>query len=262
VRDHKNALLLQPLAPDLKQGTLATVQHALLRGIEVVFQLEAGEILAEPMPTRDARSGFLLYEATEGGAGVLTRLVAEPASLANVALKALQIMHFDIKDQAGLPADGQALRDAPGTACVAACYKCLMSYYNQPDHELIDRRDRNARELLIRLARSTTTGLASQAGVPGATAGLAPTDPGLARWLELALGRGLPPPDAEPLVAADRLLPLVWRDHYVAAAFGDPGPAAAQKLEALGFELVSFDGPETQWAEPFRRLAAALGRQP
>ena len=261
VRDHKNALLLQPLAPDLKQGTQATVQHALLRGIEVVFQLEAGEILAEPMPTRDARSGFLLYEATEGGAGVLTRLVAEPASLANVALKALQIMHFDIKDQAGLPADGQALRDAPGTACVAACYKCLMSYYNQPDHELIDRRDHNARELLIRLARSTTTGLASQAAVPGATAGPAPSDPALARWLELALGRGLPPPDAEPLVAADRLLPLVWRDHYVAAAFGDPGPAAAQKLEALGFELVSFDGPETQWAEPFRRLAAALGRQ-
>jgi hypothetical protein len=64
------------------------------------------------------------------------------------------------------------------------------------------------------------------------------------------------------LVAADLRLPLVWRDHYVAAAFGDPGPAAAQKLEALGFELVSFDGPETQWAEPFRRLAAALGRQP
>ncbi|MGO9288160.1 MAG: DEAD/DEAH box helicase [Polyangia bacterium] len=262
VQDRKNALLLQPLAPDLKQGTQATVQHALLRGIEVVFQLEAGEILAEPMPTRDARSGFLLYEATEGGAGVLTRLVAEPASLASVALKALQIMHFDIKDQAGLPADGQALRDAPGTACVAACYKCLMSYYNQPDHELIDRRDHNARELLIRLARSTTTGLASQAAVLGATAGPAPSDPALARWLELALGRGLPPPDAEPLVAADRLLPLVWRDHYVAAAFGDPGPAAAQKLEAMGFELVSFDGPETQWAEPFRRLTAALGRQP
>jgi hypothetical protein len=262
VRDHKNALLLQPLAPDLKQGTQATVQHALLRGIEVVFQLEAGEILAEPMPTRDARSGFLLYEATEGGAGVLTRLVAEPASLASVALKALQIMHFDIKDRAGLPADGQALRDAPGTACVAACYKCLMSYYNQPDHELIDRRDHNARELLIRLARSTTTGLASQAAVPVTTAGPAPSDPALARWLELAFGRGLPPPDAEPLVAADLRLPLVWRDHYVAAAFGDPGPAAAQKLEALGFELVSFDGPETQWAEPFRRLAAALGRQP
>jgi hypothetical protein len=39
-----------------------------------------GEILAEPMPTRDARTGFLLYEATEGGAGVLTRLVADPSA--------------------------------------------------------------------------------------------------------------------------------------------------------------------------------------
>ena len=70
VQDRKNALLLQPFDTELSQATLTTVQHALLRGIEAVFQLEQGEILAEPMPQRDARTGFLLYEATEGGAGV------------------------------------------------------------------------------------------------------------------------------------------------------------------------------------------------
>ena len=86
--DRKNALLLQPRDRELSQKTLATVQHALLRGIETVFQLEEGEILAEPMPTRDARNGFLLYEATEGGAGVLTRLVAEAGALAEVARSA------------------------------------------------------------------------------------------------------------------------------------------------------------------------------
>src|SRR5262249_19316928 len=74
VQDRKNALLFQPLAEALSDVTLATVQHALLRGIEGVFQLEEGEILAESMPTRDVRKGFLFYEATEGGAGVLTRL--------------------------------------------------------------------------------------------------------------------------------------------------------------------------------------------
>jgi hypothetical protein len=63
VRDHKNALLLQPADLQLSQQALATIQHALLRGIEAVFQLEQGEILAEPMPSREARSGFLLYEA-------------------------------------------------------------------------------------------------------------------------------------------------------------------------------------------------------
>ena len=25
--------------------------------------------------------------------------------------------------------------------CVKGCYRCLLSYYNQPDHELIDRTD-------------------------------------------------------------------------------------------------------------------------
>ena len=71
------------------------MQHAILRGIEAVFQLEEGEMLAEPMPTRDVRNGFLLYEATEGGAGVLTRLVSQETSLATVARTALHIMHLD-----------------------------------------------------------------------------------------------------------------------------------------------------------------------
>ena len=76
VQDRKNALLFQPVGDVPSEVALATVQHAMLRGIEAVFQLEEGEILAEPMPTRDVRKGFLLYEATEGGAGLLTRLVS------------------------------------------------------------------------------------------------------------------------------------------------------------------------------------------
>ena len=152
VQDRKNALLLQPIVPDLSQATLATVQHALLRGIEAVFQLEEGEMLAEPMPTRDARNGFLLYEATEGGAGVLTRLVAEPETLAEVARRRSHHALRRAKDDGPSPSP-EALEDVADTACVAACYRCLMSYYNQPDHELLDRRDRAAREILLRLAR-------------------------------------------------------------------------------------------------------------
>ena len=41
-----------------------------MRGIEVVYQLEEGEILGEPLPARDNRRAILAYEATEGGAGV------------------------------------------------------------------------------------------------------------------------------------------------------------------------------------------------
>ncbi len=139
------------------------MQHAFLRGIESVFQLEEGEVLAEPMPSRDQRNGFLLYEATEGGAGVLTRLVTEASAVASVARRALAIMHLAV-DEAMLPADVAGLVDEPNTACVAGCYRCLLSYYNQPDHELIDRRDEPAREVLLRLARATTHGVAPSTG--------------------------------------------------------------------------------------------------
>ena len=40
-----------------------------------MFQLEEGETLTEPVPNRDDRKAVLAFEATEGGAGVLTRLV-------------------------------------------------------------------------------------------------------------------------------------------------------------------------------------------
>ena len=132
------------------------MQHAILRGIEAVFQLEEGEMLAESMPTRDVRNGFLLYEATEGGAGVLTRLVSQETSLATVARRALQIMHLAVGDDGPLPDSPSGLPDQPDAACVAACYRCLMSYYNQPDHESLDRRDEDARAMLLRLARART----------------------------------------------------------------------------------------------------------
>jgi Lhr-like helicase len=282
VRDHKNALLFQLADPQLSQTALATVQHALLRGIEAVFQLEQGEVLAEPMPNREERSGFLLYEAAEGGAGVLTRLVGEPARLAEVASKALAILHFDVDGTAGLPSEPGSLADAPQTACVAACYRCLMSYYNQPDHEILDRRDSQARSLLLRLARATTSGLdapskerpAERDNITAADSA-DDVDPLLSRWLELARVRDLPAADAEPLilnggaiggdtVARDRRL-LVWRSHYVAATLDGRPAAALQQLADRGFEVVTFPAlaesePADRWGEPFKHLASALGR--
>jgi Lhr-like helicase len=263
VEDRKNALLIQPADKNLSQGAIATLQHALLRGIEAVFQLETGEILAEPMPTRDPRNGFLLYEATEGGAGVLTRFVAERDTMARVALKALQIMHFAIDDASALPATEGQLSDTQGTECVAACYRCLMSYFNQPDHEMIDRRNEEARTLLLRLARSTITVEPSRITTPS-TRPDAPVaisgSPELSRFVELADARGLPRPDAEPLELNEHSLPLAWRTHYVVAALGALAQDAHATLQDRGFEVFTFAGSEDAWADTFSRLAAALGR--
>ncbi|WP_080484150.1 DEAD/DEAH box helicase [Burkholderia cenocepacia] len=260
VQDRKNALLLQPQGSELSQVTLTTVQHALLRGIEAVFQLQEGEILAEPMPQRDSRTGFLFYEATEGGAGVLTRLVGEPERLAEVAREALVIMHFDLSNE--FPERTSSFVDAPGTACVAACYRCLMSYFNQPDHDQLDRRDERAREILLRLARGTLTGLAASVQRRSTELPLTGTiaDGDLATaWLAYAYGRELPIPDSEPLLINEQPVALVWRNHYVAALFADDGALSA-KLEDKGFEVVMLGESELGWGEPTTKLAKLLGR--
>ncbi len=255
VQDHKNALLFTPLDESLTETSIVTLQHAFLRGIEAVFQLEEGEILAEPMPTRDVRNGFLCYEATEGGAGVLARLVAEPASLAAVARMALQVMHFDLAADAPLPSDPHLLVDQPNTACVAACYRCLMSYYNQPDHELIDRRDEGVRAMLLRLAAARVQLSVALPPTAFATA----TSGAAGDWATEAAARGVPPVDAEPLAIEGIEVLRIWRRHYVVALLGAASPEVLARLDDLGFEVIRFEARPT-WPGAFERLGRVLGR--
>ena len=232
VQDRKNALLFRPADNSLSEVTLTTVQHAVLRGIEAVFQLEEGEMLAEPMPTRDVRNGFLLYEATEGGAGVLTRLVSQGESLAAVARMALQIMHLAVGDDS-LPESPADLSDQPDTARRCLLSR-LMSYYNQPDHESLDRRDENARVMLLRWR--------GRARCRGRPAGIS-----RARWCfhgHRATRRGIPAPDPKPLISGERSVRRIWRKHYVAAIVDEADRPAVQSLEDLGFEVVQFEDPE------------------
>ena len=256
VRDQKNALLLQFVSVQTSVTVGATVQHALLRGIESVFQLEEGEMLAEPMPSRDTRSGALFYEATEGGAGVLTRLVSEPDSLAAVARAALEIMHVALPDDGSLPATHEGLADEPGTACVAGCYKCLLSYYNQTDHEHIDRRDPDARTILLRLARATTATEQRAASLATPTADATTPD---ARWRSAAVAAGIPAPDDKPLAVGEHSLAFVWRTYRVVAALG-ASTELAGALDDRGFELIAFDPAGEGWDGAFETLRAALGR--
>ncbi|HET6447304.1 MAG TPA: DEAD/DEAH box helicase [candidate division Zixibacteria bacterium] len=133
VADNKNALLLEPPEP-LPLSVMASLQSAIQKAIQAVYQLEDNELAVEPLPARDKRNLILVYEASEGGAGVLKQLLEDPGALPAVAEEALRICHFD-------PADGTDLRRAPGAheECEAACYDCLLSYYNQMDHLDLDR---------------------------------------------------------------------------------------------------------------------------
>ena len=85
VEDHKNALLIRFSSRwlhglgDKAETVIATIQHALARGVEAVYQLEEGEILVEPTPSRSDRRALLFYEAAEGGAGALSRQWSAPS---------------------------------------------------------------------------------------------------------------------------------------------------------------------------------------
>ncbi|MFN8515185.1 MAG: DUF1998 domain-containing protein [Chloroflexia bacterium] len=79
----------------LDEKELTSLQYALKRGIEVAFQVEDREIAVELLPSRQAPQLILIYEAAEGGAGVLSRLVHDPYAIQRVASNALEVCHFD-----------------------------------------------------------------------------------------------------------------------------------------------------------------------
>src|SRR5262249_41585394 len=124
---------------------MASLAAALKSAIQVEFQLEDSELAAEPLPDDTNRRVILLYEAAEGGAGVLRRIAGEPGAFRTVARRALELCHFN-------PDTGEDLGHAPGARerCESACYVCLLSYGNQRDHQLLDRM--RIRDLLQELA--------------------------------------------------------------------------------------------------------------
>ncbi len=150
VEDTRNVLVLQPKV-DLSKAAMISLQYALKRGIEQEFQLEEAELAAEPLPDRDDRTAILFYEAAEGGAGVLTRLASVPEAMRRIAHRALEVCHF--ASQSGEWTGFSDLADQDHQ-CEAGCYRCLLSYYNQPDHPQIDRRNETMLDLLCRLTRA------------------------------------------------------------------------------------------------------------
>jgi superfamily II DNA/RNA helicase len=144
VRDSHNILLIYfpaELGPQ-EADFQATLQYCLQRGIEQVFQVEESEIASERIGSRE-RKAILLYEASEGGVGVLRRLIAERDIIAQIASAALERCHFDL----------QTFEDKK-PECSHACYECLLSYSNQRDYPLLNRH--LVKDFLIRLAKSST----------------------------------------------------------------------------------------------------------
>ncbi len=130
---------------------LLSLQYALLRGIEAVFQLEEGEIRVELVGEGD-HMALLFYEVSEGGIGALRRIATEPQRLAQIARVALSICHFD--------SEGQDLKPT----CTTACYECLLSFANQADAPYLDRHA--IRDILLSLCKAQVLPRTSQRPYP------------------------------------------------------------------------------------------------
>ena len=146
VEDRRNVLLVTPAFPAATED-MASLAAALKNAIQVEYQLEDSELASEALPSEGTRKVILFYESSEGGAGVLRRLAREPGALPAVARQALELLHFD-------PDTGIDRGMAPHAKerCEAACYDCLLSYGNQRDHRLLDRK--RIAPLLLRLAKA------------------------------------------------------------------------------------------------------------
>lgn len=117
-----DALYIEPVkALALPTEGVITLQYALKRAIENIFQLEPNELGVTTLGMPDAPN-ILLYEASEGTLGVLAQFVESQAVFRSVIEEAIRICRYDDPEYKG-----------------PASYDDLLSYYNQREHKIIDR---------------------------------------------------------------------------------------------------------------------------
>ncbi len=94
VEDRRNSLIFEPKTTQSVE-VITSLAYALMNAILVTYQLEDDEVACELLPNGKEPRYILLYEAAEGGAGVLRRLLKDPLAFPLVAREALRICHFN-----------------------------------------------------------------------------------------------------------------------------------------------------------------------
>lgn len=251
VKDTRNILLFEPAElPSGADSYMPTLQAALHVGITRAFQVEASEIGIEPLPDRNERRSLLIYEASEGGSGVLHGLSENPQRLQQVAYEALCAMHYA---PSALP---QALTDTEANKneeqrCNKACYRCLLSYTNQPDHSNIDRHQQEVCALLQSFFSVT---FRDQALPPRRSAEEESTPS--ARWKAELIARELPEPEYEVSKLGFTFFALFKRRRV--AVFMGAEPPNAHELDDFGIAHLTFPADEGAWPPLFDELSTLL----
>jgi ATP-dependent helicase YprA (DUF1998 family) len=271
VEDRKNILMIFPSSP-LPSATFFTLMYALKRGIEAEFELEESELAAEALPKRSEPRAMLFYEAVEGGAGVLSQLAAHPDRWRSVADAALRLCHYLPAQDGTWAVDSlQEERDAKGNRiCEAACYRCLLSYYNQMEHAVIDRQDVENDRLFVRILVELTraTGVAldhfdDEPPVDLVSIDHTATSDQAQAWIAAvkAAGIRMPPQRDIKLPGEGLVCQFCYPEEQIAVFLGE-SPQAVQlgDLGRRGFSAVVFGPDPANWAAPMADLAKLVAQ--
>jgi len=100
-----------------------TLKESLIRGLQLTLNLTEDEVDGFVVVRQDTRERhIILYEMAEGGTGAV-RSLFNPYRLKEIFFRIRELLHeFDKKE-----------------GCSSACYECLLSFYNQREHGLLDR---------------------------------------------------------------------------------------------------------------------------
>jgi very-short-patch-repair endonuclease len=269
VEDRKNCLIVHPQIP-LNEQAMVTFQYALARGIEATFQLESSELAVEALPGAGHHNAILFYESAEGGAGVLTRMVSDLSAMKAVARRALEICHYQSKSDTWTGPDDLKNGDPD---CEAGCYKCLLSYANQPAHKVIDRQDEKVLDLLCRLTRCEgERGRANKSADEGLDELKNMSTSSLEQvWLDHLSENDYRIPDkAQPLLeeygtqpdfAYSRVPALIYIDgpHHETAFQRLLDKGISQRLEDAGYTVIRFPKEPARWPEIFAEYPYVFG---
>jgi superfamily II DNA/RNA helicase len=119
-----------------------TLVNVFIQSICTVMNLDDNEINGFYQPIVGQNGKILIFETSEGGTGTLSSIVKDADLLKRIAVKALDILHFD---EQGNDKDG---------ACATSCYNCICNFFNQRDHKLFDRQV--VKEFLLNLASTSS----------------------------------------------------------------------------------------------------------
>ncbi|HPK16943.1 MAG TPA: DEAD/DEAH box helicase, partial [Clostridia bacterium] len=120
--DTADALYIEPLKVlELDYPGRVTLMYALKTAVERVFQVESSELGITPIGNPDSPN-LLMFESSEGSLGVMASMVREKDGWQRVINEAWKVCRYDETEYLD-----------------KASYKDLLSYYNQPDHPVIDR---------------------------------------------------------------------------------------------------------------------------